>query len=298
MTAATSSSATEAARSGATSPSPHSSCPKRPIAAAGGNAIQANLAIVPGPEPRLVWSVIVAAATGSVRVLIDAGNGSLVSTERLARQFSGTGRVFNPNPVVTLRDPTLRDQDDADYPALAGAYQLVTLTHLDDSGLLRGDFADATGPLERAFAPDLSFTYDRSSPFFEETMAYFHVTTSQEYIQTLGFSGATAINAVPQRVVVNAFPYDISFFDPTTHTISMGSGGVDDAEDADVINHEYGHATHEAVIPGFGASEDARAIGEGLADYWAITMSQPVNNGYDLPCIGDWDATASLATHA
>jgi hypothetical protein len=84
---------------------------------------------------------------------------------------------------------------------------------------------------------------------------------------------------------------DNSFFDPANHTISFGSGGVDDAEDADIINHEYAHALHADVIPFFGASEDARAIGEGLADYWAVTMSQPINHGYDVPCIGDWDAT-------
>jgi hypothetical protein len=259
---------------------------------AGRFARQASLAIVPGTDPRLVWAVVSSPPTGSERTLVDAHTGAIVSVERLARDFDGTGVVFNPNPVVTLQDPELRDQDDANHPALAGAYRTVTLSHLDGSGFLRGDYADARSPSGRAFSSALTFAHDRSSGEFEETMAYFHVTTSQEFIQSLGFGGPTAIAARPVELITNAFEADSSFFDPVSGSISLGAGGVDDAEDADVINHEYGHAIHDDVIPGFGTSADARAIGEGLSDYWAITMSEPVNGGYDVPCMGDWDASS------
>jgi hypothetical protein len=260
-------------------------------AAAGPFARDASLAIQPGGDPRLVWAVVSTPPTGSVRTLVDAQSGAVVSVERLAREFDGTGVVFDPNPVVTLRDPELRDQDDADYPELAGAYQTVTLRHLDGSGFLRGDYADARGAATRAFSSTLSFLFGRSSPGFEETMAYYHVTASQDYIQSLGFAGPTAVGATSVELVANALREDSSFYDPATRTIALGSGGVDDGEDADIINHEYGHAIHDDVIPGFGTSADARAIGEGLSDYWAITMSEPVNGGYDVPCMGDWDAS-------
>src|SRR3954454_23315788 len=54
----------------------------------------------------------------------------------------GTGTVFLPNPVAELQDQTLTDQKDADYPALQPAYHDVTLTNLDGSGNLVGDWAN------------------------------------------------------------------------------------------------------------------------------------------------------------
>ena len=55
---------------------------------------------------------------------------------------TGTGRVFLPNPVAALQDQSLTDQKDADYAALQPAYRIVTLTNLDGSGYLRGDWAN------------------------------------------------------------------------------------------------------------------------------------------------------------
>ncbi len=49
-------------------------------------------------------------------------------------------------------------------------------------------------------------------------------------------------------------------------------------------------------MPGFGSSEQGGAIGEGFGDYWAVTMSQPVSKGFDLPCVMDWDSTAYTTT--
>ena len=46
-----------------------------------------------------------------------------------------------PNPVQSLRDETLTDQKDANYPALAAAYARKTLTDLDGSGTLTGAYA-------------------------------------------------------------------------------------------------------------------------------------------------------------
>lgn len=58
----------------------------------------------------------------------------------------------------------------------------------------------------------------------------------------------------------DAFPDDQSFYSPVTDSIQLGTGGVDDAEDADIIWHEYGHAIQDDVIPGFGFGGDADTI--------------------------------------
>ena len=200
------------------------------------------------------------------------------------------GRVFDPNPVVTLQDETLTDQKDADYAALQDAYKLVTLTNLDGSGFLRGDHdADVCGTKSCAFSSDGTFLFGRDHTWFEQVMAYYAITQSQLYIQGLGF---TNVNDEPQVVRADQFGGDNSFYDPKKDTITVGKGGVDDGEDAEVIWHELGHAIQDDQVPGFGVTHDANSIGEGFGDYWAFTMSVPVSGGFELGCIADWDSVS------
>jgi hypothetical protein len=197
------------------------------------------------------------------------------------------GRIFLPNPVVTLHDQSLTDRKDADYAALRPAYVVARLDHLDGSGYLQGDFVTVRGSSGRAFEADRRFLYGRHDERFEQVMAYYGITHAQEYIQRLGFTG---IQSDGITVKVNQYGIDNSYFDPTKDLIRLGKGGVDDAEDLEVIWHEYGHAIQEAESPGFGVGHDAGSIGEGFGDYWAATMSQPVSGGYGVTCIADWDS--------
>ncbi len=117
----------------------------------------------------------------------------LVSGTALAEKggpgFStGTGQVFFPNPVASLQDQSLTDQKDADYAALQPAYRTVTLTNLDGSGYLQGDWANIRGETgEPAFSETNTFIYGRHDDRFEQVMAYYWVTEAQKYIQSLGF---------------------------------------------------------------------------------------------------------------
>ncbi len=199
------------------------------------------------------------------------------------------GRIFLPNPVVTLHDQSLTDRKDADYAALQPAYVVAALDHLGGSGYLRGDFATVRGATGRAFAADGQFLYGRHDDRFKQVMAYFAITSAQEYIQSLGFHD---IQSDGITVKVNQYGVDNSYFDPTKDLIRLGKGGVDDAEDLEVIWHEYGHAIQEAESPGFGTNHDSGSIGEGFGDYWAATMSQPVSGGYGVACIADWDSVS------
>jgi hypothetical protein len=99
-------------------------------------------------------------------------------------------------------------------------------------------------------------------------MAYYWITEAQKYIQSLGF-GVTRppIDNRPQPVRINQWGQDNSFAtDHPKNELRFGKGGVDDAEDAEVILHEYGHAIHFAQSFSF-ASEEAGAISEGFGDY-------------------------------
>jgi hypothetical protein len=234
----------------------------------------------------LVVGTFVAATASGGKV----GNGS----------STGSALVFVPNPVQSLGIESLTDQKDSEAAVPAAAYHAVQLTNLDGSGFLRGDYANvysSTGNL--AFSPTNTFAYTRHQDEFEQVMAYYWMTEAQKYIQSLGFgSTLPAINDEPQDARINQLGYDNSF--ETTHPkdeLRFGKGGVDDAEDAEVILHEYGHAIHAAQDFNFDPEENG-AISEGFGDYWAVTVSDVVSQQLGvperepLPCVADWDSTS------
>src|SRR5512146_312511 len=208
----------------------------------------------------------------------------------------GSGRVFFPNPVASLQDQSLTDQKDADYPALQPAYQIVELTNLNGSGYLRGDWANVvseTGPA--AYSPDNTFVYGRSDDRFEQVMAYYWVTEAQKYIQRLGFGvSRRPINKESQNIRINQYGIDNSYSWDKHDVLRFGKGGVDDAEDAEVILHEYGHAMMDSqMVPfGYGTSVEAGSIGEGFGDYWAVTVSNVIAPTPDPACVADWDSVS------
>jgi zinc metalloprotease ZmpB len=212
---------------------------------------------------------------------------------------TGTGTVFLPNPVADLQNESLTDQKDADYAALQPAYHTVTLTNLDGSGTLTGDWAQVVSETGKpARSSTNTFTYNRHQDQFEQVMAYYWITEAQKYIQSLGFGTGTypPVNMKSQRVRINQLGYDNSFAtDHPRPELRFGKGGVDDAEDAEVILHEYGHAIHFSQNFSF-ASEEAGAISEGFGDYWAGDVSNIVAPTPDPACIADWDSVSYTST--
>lgn len=217
---------------------------------------------------------------------------------------TGVGSVFVPNPVESLGDESLTDQDDSDAAVPAAAYHTVALSHLDGSGFLSGDYAAVISETGNpAYSPTNAFTYTRHQDEFEQVMAYYWITEAQAYIHSLGFGETRrAVNDRPQPVRINQWGQDNSFAtDAPKNELRFGKGGVDDAEDGEVILHEYGHAIHFSQNFSF-ASEEAGAISEGFGDYWAVTVSDVVGrslgvpNREPLPCVADWDSTSYTST--
>ena len=180
----------------------------------------------------------------------------------------------------------------------------MTLTNLDGSGFLRGDWANVVSETGNpAYSPTNTFNYTRSQDEFEQVMAYFWITEAQKYIQSLGFGTKyPPVNKESQDVRINQWGQDNSFeTDHPKDELRFGKGGVDDAEDAEVILHEYGHAIHDGSGFVFG-SEEAGAISEGFGDYWAVDFSDVVAKRMGvpelepLPCVMDWDATFYTST--
>jgi hypothetical protein len=211
-------------------------------------------------------------------------------------------KVFFPNPVQSLRDESLTDRKDADFfsadPFLRTAYQPVTLTDLDGSGTLTGTYAKViseTGAAAQRTAD--GFAYTRDDDRFEQVMGYYWVTQAQHYLQSLKLKAP--VNARQQLLRINQYGGDNSFYRDGSSklTITLGKGGVDDAEDGEVIVHEYGHAVQDDQVPGFGSGAESGAIGEAFGDYLAVEVSTAVTgNTFQQPCVADWDSTSYTAS--
>jgi hypothetical protein len=214
-------------------------------------------------------------ATAMLAAVVLAGTSSVAQAAGTT-VGSATGTVFFPNPVQQLGRQDLTDNKDADDPVFASAYRRVTLTDLDGSGRLSGTYVRVKSTTGKAAVavngvfPD----FHRDSDQFEQVMGYFWVTTAQRYLQHLGFgSDLRAVNQRQIEVRINQFGGDNSFFRDDKANITLGKGGVDDAEDAEVIVHEYGHSVQDGQVPGFGTNLESGAIGEGFSDYLAVVVT-------------------------
>ncbi|MBC8329942.1 MAG: M36 family metallopeptidase, partial [Planctomycetes bacterium] len=238
---------------------------------------------------RLVWEVrarIEGDGTWHEDVLVDAASGELAGRADLrifhgGGRATGAGQVFDPNPVQTLDNHGLKDSNDANSAVPASEYYPVALLDLTGSGYLDGPYASTSPTSGRAYQPSLQFIYQRNPDAFEEVMCYYHVDAFQRYLQAIGQANA---NNRQQRMDVNGTTVDNSWYDLGTRIITYGSGGVDDAEDADIIIHEYGHALHHDVQGSIGSGQNG-AMSEGYGDYFAASF-------YDDALVGEWDAVS------
>lgn len=280
-------------------------------------------------EPILAYRFRVEAAKGLVALeyLIDANSGTILRAGGTRQYASGKGDVFWPNPVNSANNLNLEDKNDYNDPALLPYYiRGKTLLDIDyDSAsqtyilcgpyicpndLLSDPVYFNTGPLPGSvssstgnFAP----ITNRSGDAFEHIMVYDVIDTNQRYIQTLGLG---PINKRSIEVDPHALNnQDLSYYEANTDLngnskyIVFGEGGVDDAEDADIILHEYGHAIQDNQAPkiyagfDFVCTTEAGAMAEGFGDYWAvsntyaITLEHGFNTGNKpgAACYGEWD---------
>lgn len=272
--------------------------------------VSAVLVIEPA-DRALVWQVEIPAARplGDFDVLVDAISGAVRRTSDLLRNRTGHAKLYKPNPVVEHGGSRKLggDHQDRDTSLLTALRRPVALPRIEHGqDCLQGEWATAKLGSDAHSVCRRSLNWKRvkrSSNAFEALMTYYQITRAQRYIQDLGFSDSNqrknGIDDRSQVAVADAFRdqhYDNSFYSPFTRRIKYGSGGVDDAEDADVILHEYGHAMQDDQAHEFLASTGAEvgALQEGSADYWAAAMSArlPGTANEDDVCIFDWDGTS------
>lgn len=259
----------------------------------------AKVVYADGAQTRLAWRVIAQSddlVGAEWEVLIDAATGEVLRAEDKAlyaesrpRGGAITGTIWTPDPLssalATYGDPGFTDGGNADTPQLTGQLKTVELEDLTFSGgvyslasqWVRCDDA-LEGPTNSGACPTSAtgaeFHLTRSQAGFDGVMTYYHLNRMMKYVnETLGVT-AVPINGVQ---VLKFDPHglngsDNSHFMGGTQILAFGEGGVDDAQDADVIVHELGHALHYFVTGG--SLSQVQGLSEGVGDYVASGYSR------------------------
>ena len=289
----------------------------------------------PGGALVLAWELTVTSyrTLTNFVAIVDSATGEVYSQQdRNEYVVTGQGKAFRPNPVQSSGDVTLSDAS----PAGTINAELITadLPGLDENtGRLKGKFADLytlqfTPPASKCDLTQSQIADEVTRQYFyalpdervAQTNAYFAIDSVQRYIRTLGFNGdntvPNGIRNYPTLANVHCNNVDNSAFSPQAPPafpngfLYFGNGGVPDAEDADIIVHEFGHATQFDQNPtwgctysgsntatgGFWQECDMRAMGEGFGDYIAAMFhaadGDPTYQASNAACVGEWDGTA------
>ena len=270
----------------------------------------------------LVYRVVTNAfdKTGSWEVMIDAKTSKILSQKDIAvyhkdkkkgkvKKISqntklvtpnsfvtGSAKVFTPDPLSQARVAYAgnytdnNDLTNAEFDATRTQVVLPEIELLNGVYKLKSTFVeiqDLEAPSKGLFTQTTpNFLYDRENDAFEAANAFYHLDNSMRYINnTLG------IRCIP---LTNS---GVLYFDPsgvngadnsyyTAGTLTFGEGGVDDAEDADVVLHEMGHGIHDWITGGHSSS--STGLGEGNGDYWAVSYSRSLNQWTSADAAFNW----------
>ncbi len=271
---------------------------------------------------KLVYRVLTDsyAKTGSWETIVDAQSGEVLSTKDIAFYFgnhkhkhdennksksslpiaplaptTGTALVFNPDPLsqagAIYGTTGFSDGNDAATTQMNNARVSVTLPEIDLTGgvyTLKSRYAEIRelgSPAKGLFTQNTSnFSFTRAQDGFEAVNAFYHLDNSLRYINETLQIPCIPYQAANAGAVLfdphGANSADNSFY--SNGQLQFGEGGVDDAEDADVVLHELGHGLHDWITGG-GLSQ-VNGLSEGCGDYWAVSHSRSLNQ---------WDSSAS-----
>lgn len=252
--------------------------------------------------PHGEWEIMVDAQTGDVIRVEDImlyeenPQNSEPSTSIL---IDGTATIFDPDPLTTsgttYNDPGFTDGNDATTPQLDG--EMVTrplrdITLTGSTYSLEGPNAfivDWAAPNKGVFSQtSLNWTFNRFDDAFEAANVYYHLDDMMRY-----YNNTIGCNVTPIQYTtgVQADPHgfngaDNSSYSPGTGQLQFGEGGVDDAEDSDVIHHELGHGFHDWLTGG--NLSQVNGLSEGLGDYFAASYNRRVGGLATTDPAYDW----------
>jgi len=254
----------------------------------------------------LVWDILIIESgllpSPTWEVLVDAKTSTIIKVDSLIHEATGNGFVFNPDPLAPTSTNYFSQPDKKDYTSRFFDAARVNVTLKDikvDNGKykLEGPYArivDVDKPYKGLFEQSGSnFYFNRKDNAFEAVNCYYHIDTMMRWInEDLGLT----IMPINSAGGVKFDPHgangaDNSYYTTGEEHLVFGEGGVDDAEDADVIIHELGHGLHDWVTGKEISQVDG--LSEGVGDYLAasykrsLNVSDPNFEGYNW--VFGWD---------
>jgi len=244
---------------------------------------------------------------GDWQLFVDAASGEILEIRNALRYQSGSegsGAVWIPDPLTMAEkyygSDGYSDNNDQNSQVLNDRRLIVPLhdLHTDNTGnyILEGPYIklsdkyDPPDVFPSRADPD-SFIFTRDQQEFEDVMVYYHADQSYRRLMSLGFSSEAlaALQADPHGHYSGVYE-DNSFYSPLGNFCVFGEVGVDDAEDATVIWHEYTHAIQRNISNvQFSAAGETFSLLEGAADYWAASYKRRLSE-FEWPQLFLWDA--------
>lgn len=208
-------------------------------------------------------------------------------------------QVFEPNPIVssqTTYGNPLKDNNDSNTLELQNELivkesfvhqPLDSIFILENKFIKIAELSAPSYPVPKSL--NNQFLYNRSDSSFEAVNAFYHLNKAILYLRdTLGFN-----SLMEKQIWVDANALggnDLSMFlgNKNPPELYFGVGGVDDAEDAQVIIHELSHAMLYSANPESNVGMERNSLDEGVADYFACSYSKSISS-YAYEKVFSWD---------
>lgn len=204
--------------------------------------------------------------------------------------------IFDPDPLTTAMvdyGNPYRDYNDSSYALLNNErkQKQVLAFYANGNFELKNDFVE----IKNLSAPNISplvqssdnYQFTRDKAAFEDVNVLYHLTEHKLHMDALGFTNIPGYTILADPHALGGD--DNSQFNPTVPgRLQFGEGGVDDAEDADVIIHEYIHAYINAAVGSNSGTTERETLDECLGDYFAGSYSRTINN-YNKEEVFSWD---------
>jgi hypothetical protein len=136
--------------------------------------------------------------------------------------------------------------------------------------------------------PTADFYFNRSESGFEDVNALYHITAFHDHIASLGYDTLMDVGVTVDTHGMQGADNSAFNRNGGSPTLDFGTGGVDDAEDADVIVHEYSHGLSWSANANDNFNTPRSGLDEGLADYFAMSYSRALSP-FGWEKIFSWD---------
>jgi hypothetical protein len=208
-------------------------------------------------------------------------------------------KVFNPDPLTSAQKEygeggLFKHNNGANSPELTAELKEknITLTLQNDTFYPWSPYAtilDLESPSQNLFrSTAANFDFNRNNSVFREMNCLYHIEAFRKYLAQIGlpFTDLAPINLDPTAYSgqdQSRFSYSLD-----KPALFIGTGGVPEAEDADVIIHEYTHYLNYYIAPNTINGNQRLAVEEANCDFMACMHSKAASN-FNWRRIFNWD---------